>query len=450
MDEGSPTDRKPRGKAGAPAISAAGGRRKWLLGGLALFFLLCGAAYGGYWVLIGRFQESTDDAYVAGNIVPLTSRVNGTVVAIRADNTQRVQEGQTLVLIDGTDARIALEQAEARLAQTVRQVQGLYQTEAQQQANVSLQEARLAQSRIDHRRDSDLVNRKFISTQTYQHSGTQVDVDQANLELAEHQLAATRTAVANTRLADHPDVRLAAARLRDAYVALQRITIRAPVTGYVDKRSVQVGQRVSSGTPLMAIIPLDQIWVEANFKETQLRNVRIGQPVSLTADLYGGEFVYHGRVIGLASGTGSVFAVLPPQNATGNWIKVVQRVPVRIGLDPEEIAEHPLRLGLSMEATVDTHERRGGILREDPEPDDGYVTRVFRDEDKGAGALIARIIKDNTVTGLPVSNPATPSAREVNPGPDSRRRREGRAGVGTGKTAGVPPAPDQGVAPGHD
>jgi membrane fusion protein (multidrug efflux system) len=407
---------------------------------LTLIFLLCGAAYGTYWAFLGRFEESTDDAYVAGNTVPFTTRVNGTVIAIRADNTQRVQEGQALVLLDSTDARIALEQAEARLAQTVRQVQGLYETESQQEANVSLQQARLAQSRSDYRRDLNLVHQKYVSAQDYQHSGTQVDVDRESLAVAEHQLAATRAAVANTDLADHPEVRLAAASLRDAYVALQRTTIRAPVTGYVDKRSVQVGDRVSPGTPMMAIIPLDQIWVEANFKESQLRNVRIGQPVSLTSDLYGGQVVYQGRVIGLGAGTGSAFAVLPPQNATGNWIKVVQRVPVRIGLDPGQLARHPLRIGLSMEATVDTHERSGTSLRDDPEPQDVYVTNVYQDEDKGAGALIARIIHENTVTtlqtkvtGLPATGtlPATPSATQT------RRIRDDHTATTPKMTAGI-------------
>ena len=413
MDDVTPTESSPEDEASsspppAPA-TASHGRRKWLLGVLTLVFLLAGGAYGTYWVLIGRFEESTDDAYVAGNTVALTTRVIGTVTAIRADNTQRVQEGQPLVQLDSTDARIALEQTEAQLAQAVRQVQGLYQSEAQQEANVSLQKARLAQSRSDYQRDRNLVRQKYVSTQDYQHSGTQVDVDRAGLEVAEHQFAATRAAVAKTELANHPQVRLAAANLRDAYVALQRTTIRAPVTGYVDKRSVQVGERVSPGTPLMAIVPLKQIWIEANYKEPQLRNLRIGQSVSLTSDLYGGQVDYRGRVIGLGAGTGSAFAVLPPQNATGNWIKVVQRVPVRIGLEPGEVDAHPLRIGLSMEATVDTHDRSGTILRADPQPRDVYVTHVYQDEDKGAGALVSRIIHQNTVMALPtkVTAPTT-------------------------------------------
>jgi membrane fusion protein (multidrug efflux system) len=435
MDDETTTRPTTSGEPAARAAPAARSKRKWLLGGLTLFFLLCGAAYGAYWTFIGRFHETTDDAYVAGNAVPLTTQVSGTVIAIRADNTQLVKEGQPLVLLDRTDRRIALDQAEARLAQTVRQVQSLYQTAAQQEANVVLQQAKLAQSKVDYRRDRNLVTKKYVAVEDFQHRGTQVDVDRAGLDLAEHQLAATRAAVADTDLADHPDVKLAAANLREAYVALQRTTILAPVTGYVDKRSVQVGERADPGVPLMAIVPLDQIWVEANFKESQLRNVRVGQPVTLTSDLYGGQVGYRGRVLGIAAGTGSAFAVLPPQNATGNWIKVVQRVPVRIALDPGQIARHPLRIGLSMEATVDTHDRSGAALRDDPEPSDQYATTVYQDEDQGATALIARIIQDNTVTALPTkaagspvtgTAPAAPGA-----GPQPRGHNEKGGGIGT-------------------
>jgi membrane fusion protein (multidrug efflux system) len=450
MDDVTPTELSPEDEATSSPLPAPAshGRRKWLLGALTLVFLLGGGAYGTYWALIGRFEESTDDAYVAGNTVPLTSRVIGTVTAIRADNTQRVKEGQPLVLLDRTDARIALKQTEARLAQKVREVQGLYQTEAQQEAQVSLEQAKLAQAKIDYRRNHNLVVRNSVSVEEFEHSGTQVDVDQANLELAEHHLAAARAAVANTELADHPQVRLAAANLRDAYIALKRTTIRVPVTGYVDKRSVQVGERVSPGTPLMAIVPLDQLWVDANFKESQLRNVRTGQPVNLTSDLYGGSVVYHGRVIGLGAGTGSAFAVLPPQNATGNWIKVVQRVPVRIGLNPKEVDAHPLRIGLSMEATVDTHDRSGAVLRADPQPRDVYVTHVYQDEDKGAGALISRIIQQNTVTALPTKVTA-PAASGTHAAEDTYVIHKDRTKSARRMTAALPRSAEV-DPPGHD
>jgi membrane fusion protein (multidrug efflux system) len=220
------------------------------------------------------------------------------------------------------------------------------------------------------------------------------------------------------------------------------------VTGYVDKRSVQVGERVSPGTPLMAIVPLNQIWVEANFKESQLHNVRTGQPVSLTSDLYGGSVAYHGRVIGLGAGTGSAFAVLPPQNATGNWIKVVQRVPVRIGLDPGEIAEHPLRIGLSMEAVIDTHDRNGAVLRTDPQSRDVYVTHVYQDEDKEAGTLISRIIQQNTVMALPTEVSA-PTASGTRAAEEIRVIHKDRARITSRMTAGLPRSA-QADPSGHD
>jgi membrane fusion protein (multidrug efflux system) len=415
MDEVNPTGSSPQDEASSPPVPAspdtpvARSKRKWLLGGLVSVFILSGAVYGAYWGLYGRFEQSTDDAYVGGNLVIVMPRVSGTVIAIRADNTELVKQGQPLVLLDSTDARIALDRAQARLAQSVRQVQKLYQTEAEEAAKVSLQQATLSQSIIDYRRNSNLVAHKAVSVEAFQRSGTQVDTDRASLELARHQLAATQAAVAGTSLSNHPQVMLAEANLRDAYVALQRTTIRAPVTGYVDKRSVQIGERVSPGKPLMAIVPLDQIWVDANFKESQLRNVRAGQNVTLISDLYGSQVLFRGRVLGLGAGTGSAFSVLPPQNATGNWIKVVQRVPVRIGLDVEQVARHPLRIGLSMEATVDTHNSDAdGSRQEDQEPRNVYVTNVSQDEDKGAGALIARIIQENTVTLL--SDGLMPSA----------------------------------------
>ena len=245
---------------------------------------------------------------------------------------------------------------------------------------------------------------------------------QAALVAAEQGLAVNRARIDHTTVENHPEVRLAAARLRDDYVALQRTTIPAPVTGYVDKRSVQLGQRVQPGTALMAIVPLDQVWVDANFKESQLRHIRIGQPVRLTSDVYGGDVVYRGRVLGLGAGTGSAFALLPPQNATGNWIKVVQRVPVRIALDAGQLARHPLRISLSMEVTVDTHDRSGAALRDDAQSQDAYATSVYQDEAKGAQALIERIIGENTVGALrtkaaaspaPIGTPRTAAVRYV-------------------------------------
>ncbi|HKJ21641.1 MAG TPA: efflux RND transporter periplasmic adaptor subunit, partial [Gammaproteobacteria bacterium] len=362
----------------AEAQTKGKGRRRLILLGLAAFFVLCGAGYGAYWKLVGQFYEDTDDAYVHGDLVPVMPQVSGTAVAVLVDNTQLVQEGQPLVKLDKTDARVTLAQAEANLAKTVRHVQQLYETEKQLKAKVQMERSQLAQSRLDYQHYSHLTERGFYPRENTRHTQTQVDINQAGLASAEHELAATRAMIADTSIASHPDVKLAAARLRKAYISLKRTTLVAPATGYVAKNSAEIGQQITPGTPLMSIVPLDRIWVVANFKESQLSNVRLDQPVDLSSDFYGAKVTYHGRIQGLAPGTGSAFALLPPQNATGNWIKVVQRVPVRIRLAPKEIKAHPLRIGLSMKATIDTHDRKGEMLAKAPHPVLDYATRVYQ------------------------------------------------------------------------
>lgn len=380
------------------------GRRRLLLGGLFTFFILCGAAYGGYWEKVGRYRQSTDDAYVQGNLLPVMPQVSGTIVGIYTDDTRLVTEGQPVVKLGHTDARVALDRATANLAATVRRVQQLYQTEAQLRAKVRMEQARLVQSRKDYHHYRQLEKHGYYPAESTQHTATDVDVATSSLAAARHELAATQALVADTDVADHPDVRLAATQLRAAYLALRRATVVAPATGYVSKRSAQIGQHVTTDSPLMSIAPLDQVWVEANFKESQLRDVRIGQPVTLVSDYYGNDVVFHGTVQGLGAGTGSAFALLPAQNATGNWIKVVQRVPVRIVLAASEIRAHPLRIGLSMAATVDTHDRSGAMLAQDPPPGVAYHTSVYDDQEKGADELIAAIIRKNTVTPAAVAD----------------------------------------------
>jgi membrane fusion protein (multidrug efflux system) len=381
------------------AVPKGNGRRWAILAGLTLFFIVCGVGYGVYWATQGRYRQTTDDAYVQGNLVPVMSQVDGTVVGIYADDTELVDRGQPVVRLGRTDAQVALDEAEANLAATVRRVQQLYQTEAGLEAKVRMQRAQLSQSRDDYQHYSDLTAHGYFPRESTQHTGTQVDVDRANLAYTERELAATRSLVANTALTSHPDVKLAAAKVRAAYLEVQRSMIVAPVRGYVAKRGVQIGQHITTDTPLLSIIPLDQVWVEANFKESQLEDVRIGQPVTMYSDFYGKDAVFHGKVIGLGAGTGGAFALLPPQNATGNWIKVVQRVPLRIALDPGEINAHPLRVGLSMEATINTHDRSGPMLARQPHTRMDFTTDVYDDQAKGADELIAKIIQDNTVGG---------------------------------------------------
>ncbi|MBK3817982.1 HlyD family efflux transporter periplasmic adaptor subunit [Paraburkholderia aspalathi] len=360
---------------------------------LVIVILIAAVAYGLYYFLDARFHEDTDDAYVNGNVVQITPQVTGTVVAVNADDTQTVKAGDPLVVLDPADARVALEQAEANLAQTVRQVRGLFADDNQYQAQVAQRQSDLSRAQDDLKRRLTVAQTGAVSAEEISHARDAVKSAQASVDAAEQQLASNRALTANTTIANHPNVQAAAAKVRDAYLANARNNLPAPVTGYVAKRSVQVGQRVSPGTPLMAIVPLGGVWVDANFKEVQLKHMRIGQPVELTADVYGSSVVFHGKVVGFSAGTGSAFSLLPAQNATGNWIKVVQRLPVRIALDPQELEKHPLRIGLSMQADVSIKDDQGGQLGQ--APNTVYQTNVFDKYGDQADAEIARIISEN-------------------------------------------------------
>ena len=390
-DAPAPRDEASQPRNDAPQRSR---RRRWLALAAAVF-VVAGVAYGVYWATVLRFRESTDDAYVGGNVVQITPRIAGTVVAIGADDTQYVEAGQMLVRLDQSDAKVALDQAEAQLARTVREVRGLYATSAQLQATVAMRQSDLDRANEDLARRERLSSSGAISREELQHARDAVASAKSALRAAEEQLAANRAQVDRTTIEDHPDVRAAAARWRDAYLTYARTELPAPVSGFVAKRSVQLGQRVAPGAPLMAVVPLDQVWVDSNFKEPQLAAMRVGQPVQLTADLYGGKVEYHGKVVGFGAGTGSAFAMLPPQNATGNWIKIVQRVPVRIVLDPREVSAHPLQIGLSMDVQVDTHDREGARLPRIAQSAPALATDVFSAQDESADRRVKAIIAAN-------------------------------------------------------
>lgn len=368
-------------------------KRKMLLALLGAAVVLSVAAYGAYYMTYARYSESTDDAYVSGNLVQLTPQVTGTVVAVNADDTQVVKAGDPVVTLDSADARVALGNAEAMLGQTVRQVSRLYVDNDVYAANVAQKQSDLARAQNDLRRRQAVAETGAVSAEDIAHARDAVAAAQAALDAARQQAQANRALTSRTTIDQHPTVQAAASKVRDAYLAYARDTLPAPVTGYVARRSVQVGQRVSPGTPLMAIVPLDGVWVDANYKESQLRNMRIGQPVTLTADVYGGKVKYHGRVIGFSAGTGSAFATLPAQNATGNWIKIVQRLPVRIQLDHSELAAHPLRIGLSMDVDVDTHDNTGAQLG--AAVNTSYRTDVFAGYGRQADAEIEKVIAQN-------------------------------------------------------
>jgi membrane fusion protein (multidrug efflux system) len=386
-------------------------RRLWLMV-LAGVVGLAAIGYGTRWALALRYEEFTDDAYVSGNVVQITPQISGTVVAIGADNTQFVQAGQTVLQLDRADAKVALDQAEAQLARTVREVRNLFSTSAQLAATLQVREADLATATQDLARRERLADSGAISGEELQHARDSYRAAQAAVLSARQQLAANRARVDGTTVENHPDVQNVAAAVRAAYLAYARTSLPAPVSGFVAQRSVQLGQRVNPGTPLMAIVPLDQVWVDANFKEPQLASMRVGQPVSLTADLYGQRVAYHGTIVGFNAGTGSAFALLPAQNATGNWIKIVQRVPVRIALDPKELAAHPLQIGLSMKAEVDTRKRNGARLPELAQNVPTYSTDVFGAPDELANERVQQIIALNR-PGAPEVAKSTPTPSDT-------------------------------------
>ncbi|MBI2733959.1 MAG: efflux RND transporter periplasmic adaptor subunit [Aquabacterium sp.] len=383
--------------------------RKKALTAIALAVLLGGAAYGAYYALVANRYEHTDNAYVQANVVQITPQVSGTVLAIHADDTDVVKAGQLLIKLDAVDAQVALDQAQAQLAQTVREVRTLFANNGSLQSQIQVRQADVSKAQNEVARAQDDVNRRApllasgaVGKEEFNHAQSQLTAARSALAAAEsalvtarEQLASNQSLTEGTSVVQHPNVQRAAARVREAYLALKRVTLLAPVDGYVAKRSVQVGQRVQAGSPLMTVVALDQPWVDANFKESQLQRVRIGQPATLTADVYGHKVVYHGTVSGLGAGTGAAFSLLPAQNATGNWIKIVQRVPVRVTLQADEVKAHPLRVGLSMEVEVDVSKQDGQMLAQAPRTQAVAQTAVFDNLQKDADQLVDRIISAN-------------------------------------------------------
>jgi membrane fusion protein (multidrug efflux system) len=362
---------------------------------VAIAALLVGSAAVAWWLLMPSTHEVTEDAYVEGNVVQVTPQLNGSVTAIGADNTDYVKAGQVLVQLNQVDAQLALARAEAQLARAVRQVRAQFASASQGQANIVLRRADVARAETDLARRSSLAGSGAVSGEDISHAEDAVRTARAALTVAEQQSLSSSALTDQTSVASHPDVLAASAQLRDAYVAAHRTTLRAPVSGLVTRRNVQLGQRVAAGTALMSIVPPEQMWVSANFKESQLTGIRIGQPVELRADVYGKTVRYHGRVAGLDAGTGSAFALLPAQNATGNWIKVVQRVPVRIALDAKELAAHPLKIGLSMRVAVDTTQRSGALAASTASGRPAWRTAVFDGELEQAAHRAGQVIAAN-------------------------------------------------------
>src|SRR5271155_5349102 len=378
----------------APAGASSGRARRLGLFGLGAVVLLGGLLYAGYWFFDARYFESTDDGYVNGDVVQVTSEVPGTVLSLNVDDTQLVEAGQPLLTLDPADAKIAQENAEADLARAVRQVRGLFAQGQELRAQIEQRQQAARTADDDLQRRGSLIADGAISAEELSHARDAVTTTRANVAAAREQLSQTVAQIDGTTIADHPQVLAAAAAVRNAALALHRTELTSPVSGVIAKRSVQVGQRVAAGTPLLAVVPLENVWVDANFKEVQLERMRDGEPVTVRTDLYGHQVTYHGHLAGIAAGSGNAFALLPSQNASGNWIKIVQRLPVRILLDPQELKAHPLRIGLSTTVRVDLHDTSGPLMttavRNVPLPKGASAG-----DDPAVDARIASIISDN-------------------------------------------------------
>jgi membrane fusion protein (multidrug efflux system) len=361
---------------------------------LGAVLLIAGLAYGIYWLVYARYFESTDDAYVGGNVVTITSKENATVLALHADNTQTVKQGQLLVEFDPAIATVNLQAAQANLARVVRTVRAQFSKSDSGEAQVNQAKVALDQALDDYARRQKAYDTQSVSGEELAHARDAVAAARAAMTSAQGSLQQTNATIEGADIAHNPDVMAAEAQLRAAAIAYGHMRIIAPLDGVIAQRTVQAGQQVAPGTPLMAVVPLSNVWIDANFKEVQLARMRVGQPVTVKADIYGGSVTYHGTLEGLGAGSGSAFALLPPQNASGNWIKIVQRVPVRIALDPKEVQSHPLRVGLSVTVDADVRDQSGPVVTQTVGPG---ITRADTGEDSGpaADAMIARILSEN-------------------------------------------------------
>jgi membrane fusion protein (multidrug efflux system) len=383
--------------ANAESLTAnsANGKRRRILLLIALIFIVIGALCAAYWVLVLSKREKTDDAYVNGNKVTISAQVAGTVIAVLADDTQLVKAGQVLVKLDPIDAATALSRSANALAQTVRQVRQQQATADQYDSVIETRKLELARAETDLAKREPLLPDRAIPAEEVRHAQESVAIARAALTQAVRQAKSAHALIDGTVVESNPAVLQARDVYRDAWIAAQRNAVVAPVAGYVAERSVQLGQHIQAGQALMTVIPLNTLWVEANFKEVQLRNLRIGQKAEVRSDLYGGAYIYHGRVEGMSAGTGAAFSLLPPQNASGNWIKVVQRVPVRIQIDDADLAKSPLRVGLSATVTVDTTSRSGAVLATDVSGDFVGDTQVYLQDLAKANSEADAIVRRN-------------------------------------------------------
>lgn len=371
-------------------------QRKKGLSIFILLLLLIAIASAAYWFFFIKGFEETEDAYVSGNQVMVSAQVAGNISKINVDNMDPVQAGDVLLELDDTNAKLSFEQAKSNLANSVRQISQLNYTVKQLKSAVRANEITLAQAQGNLNRRVQLVKDGAIDKESFQHAKEAVELAKANLTTSQNQLEANQALLLDGPLSEQPQIQNAVSNLKQAWLNLERTKIRSPIKGYVARRNAQVGQAVSVGGALMAVVTTDQMWLDANFKETQLTHMRIGQPVEIHFDLYGKDKTFNGKVVGIEMGTGSAFSLLPTQNATGNWIKVVQRVPVRIQLDPQQLAENPLRIGLSATVKVNVSDSQGETLRNQAPSTTLYSTNVLQYDESAVNNLIESIIRDNS------------------------------------------------------
>ena len=371
-------------------------QRKKGLSIFILLLLLIAIGSAAYWFFFIKGFEETEDAYVSGNQVMVSSQVAGNISKINVDNMDPVQAGDVLLELDDTNVKLSFEQAKSNLANAVRQISQLNYTVKQLKSAVRANAITLAQAQGNLNRRVQLVKDGAIDKESFQHAKEAVELAKANLTTSQNQLEANQALLLDGPLSEQPQIQSAVSNLKQAWLNLERTKIRSPIKGYVARRNAQVGQAVSVGGALMAVVTTDQMWLDANFKETQLTHMRIGQPVEIHFDLYGKDKTFNGKVVGIEMGTGSAFSLLPTQNATGNWIKVVQRVPVRIQLDPQQLAENPLRIGLSATVKVNISDSQGETLRNQAPSTTLYSTNVLQYDESAVNNLIESIIRDNS------------------------------------------------------
>ena len=371
-------------------------QRKKGLSIFILLLLLIAIGSAAYWFFFIKGFEETEDAYVSGNQVMVSAQVAGNISKINVDNMDPVQAGDVLLELDDTNTKLSFEQAKSNLANAVRQISQLNYTVKQLKSAVRANEITLAQAQGNLNRRVQLVKDGAIDKESFQHAKEAVELAKANLTTSQNQLEANQALLLDGPLSEQPQIQSAVSNLKQVWLNLERTKIRSPIKGYVARRNAQVGQAVSVGGALMAVVTTDQMWLDANFKETQLTHMRIGQSAEIHFDLYGKDKTFNGKVVGIEMGTGSAFSLLPTQNATGNWIKVVQRVPVRIQLDPQQLAENPLRIGLSATVKVNVSDSQGETLRNQAPTTTLYSTNVLQYDESAVNNLIESIIRDNS------------------------------------------------------